>query len=134
MCITSMTRFSFLLGKNSGAAFLKLHPDQIAGLGYYRNWLLHTCTINIQYPDGEIRIEILIQGNTVFTNMNVTFETTTDVIDTLTCSITRTAEFGITFTSDMNNAIIRCREQRDSFPNDPVLYSNNVTVSLIPCK
>lgn len=123
-----------MLGKASGNATLILHPDQIAGLENYRDWLLHSCEINIGYPAGKIEIEILKEEDVAFNNMNVNFDKTTDVVDNVTCSITRTVEFGILFTSDMDNAIIRCSVQQNSFPNEPIIYSKNVTVSLIPSK
>lgn len=123
-----------MLGKASGDATLILHPDQIVGLENYRDWLLHSCTIDIGYPAGKIEIEILKEEDAAFKNMNVNFDKTTDIADNVTCSITRTVEFGILFTSDMDNAIIRCSVQQNSFPNDPNIYSNNETVSLIPSK
>lgn len=113
---------------------MQLHPDQIAGLGSYRSWLLHTCEINVGYPPGEIRIEMLKPGDTEFSNLNVNFEAVTDTFGNTTCSVTRTVTFGITFTSEMDKATIRCGVKHDLLPNDQLVYSNNETVSLIPCK
>lgn len=124
----------FYLGKPSGDGTLQLNPDQIAGLGSYRSWLLHTCVIKVGYPPGEIHIEMLKPGDTKFSNLNVTFHTTTDRIENTTCSVTRTVTFGITFTSDMDKATIRCSVKHDLFPNDQIVYSNNETVSIIPRK
>ena len=57
---------------------------------------------------------------------------TESVIDN-NCTIFKTIQFGIVFTSEMNDAIIRCRIENTMFP-DEFIYSNNETTSLIPRK
>ncbi|CAG2239310.1 unnamed protein product [Mytilus edulis] len=129
--VMAQGKFS-VISKPNGDATLQLHPDQIAGLEKYRPSFLHTCKINVGYPPGEISIEILKQGATEFQTLNVDFHTHSDTVDNTTCSITRTAPFGILFTSDMDKATIRCSVSHDLIPNDELVYSNNETVSLVP--
>ncbi|XP_052105717.1 mucin-22-like isoform X3 [Mytilus californianus] len=121
-----------VISKPNGDATLQLHPDQIAGLGSYRTWLLHSCIINVGYPPGEISIEMMKQDDAGFTKLNVHFHTSNDDLDNTTCSITRTVKFGFVFTADMDKATMRCSVTHDLFPEDPFVYSNNETVSLIP--
>lgn len=114
-------------------AVLTLHPDQIAGLGAYRSFHLHICEANIGYPRGEIQIEILNQRESKFKVLNVDIMSSNENSDSA-CSITKTIEFGIVFTADMDKATIRCRVKSNLFPDDPLIYSNNDTVSIIPSK
>lgn len=117
----------------SGLAELKLNADQIADLGTYRNWLHHYCEADTGYPGGELKIEILLEGENEFQ----IFNETQDVVvtdSTQNCAIRRTIKFGILFTSDMNGAIFRCGVINRIFGDDVLAYSNNETVSLIPSK
>lgn len=92
--------------KPNGDAALNLHPDQFADLETgYRSWLRHSCTENVGSPAGSIEIEILKQGDHQFRNLNVTVHSNTD--ETVSCSIERKVDFGISFTSDMDKAVIR---------------------------
>ena len=114
-------------------AELKLNADQIADLGTYRNWLLHYCEADTGYPGGELKIEILLEGENDFK----IFNETQDVVgtdSTQNCINLRRITFGILFTSDMNGAIIRCGVTNRIFGDDVLTYSNNETVSLIPSK
>ncbi|XP_071163007.1 serine-rich adhesin for platelets-like isoform X2 [Mytilus edulis] len=129
--VMAQGKFS-MISKPNGDANLQLHPDQIAGLDDYRSDFFHTCEINVGYPPGEIRIEMLKQGAAEFKTLNVDFHTHSDTVDNTTCSVTRTAPFGILFTSDMDKATIRCSVSHDLIPNDQLVYSNNETVSLVP--
>lgn len=89
----------------------------------------HRCTANVGSPAGSIEIEILKQGDHQFRNLNVTVYDLTD--ETVSCSIVQKVDFGISFTSDMDKAVIRCSIKHELFPEDPVIYSNNETVSLL---
>ncbi|VDI25493.1 Hypothetical predicted protein, partial [Mytilus galloprovincialis] len=129
--IKDQGKFS-MISKPNGDALLQLHPDQIAGLGSYRNWLLHSCKINVGYPPGKISIEMMKQDDTEFNKLDVTIHDTNDDTDNVTCSITRTVTFGFVFTADMDKATIRCSVTNDFDTEDPFVYSNNNTVSLIP--
>ena len=114
-------------------AELKLDADQIADLGTYRSWLLHYCEADTGYPGGELKIEILLEGENEFK----IFNETQDVVvtdSTENCIGLRRITFGIFFTSDMNGAIIRCGVTNGIFGDDVLAYSNNETVSLIPSK
>ncbi|XP_052105719.1 uncharacterized protein LOC127738483 [Mytilus californianus] len=119
-----------MIKKPNGNAVLKLHPDQFADLETgYRSWLLHSCRADVGSPAGSMEIEILKQGDHQFRNLNVTVHAQED--ETVSCSIERKTDFGISFTSDMDKAVIRCRIKHELFPDDPVIYSNNETVSLL---
>jgi hypothetical protein len=114
-------------------AELKLNADQIADLVAYRSLLLHYCEADIGYPGGELKIEILLEGENDFK----IFNETQDVVgtdSTQNCINLRRITFGILFTSDMNGAIIRCGVTNRIFGDDVLTYSNNETVSLIPSK
>jgi hypothetical protein len=114
-------------------AELKLNADQIVDLGTYRNWLLHYCEADTGYPGGELKIEILLEGENEFKIFNETQDAVvTD--STQNCIGLRKIKFGILFTSDMNGAIIRCGVTNRIFGDDVLTYSNNETVSLIPSK
>lgn len=120
-------------GKPNGDVTLKLHPDQFTDLETgYRSWLRHSCTANIGSPAGSIDIEIRKLGDHQFRSLNVTIHDETD--ETISCSIERKVDFGISFTSDMDKAVIRCSIKHELFPDDPVIYSNNETVSLLQSK
>lgn len=102
-------------------------------MGAYRLPHLHICEADIGYPRGEIQIEILNQGESEFEVLNVDIISSTENTDS-PCSITKKVSFGIVFTSNMDKAIIRCRVKSKMFPDDPLIYSNNGTISLIPSK
>ncbi|CAG2239313.1 unnamed protein product [Mytilus edulis] len=119
-----------MIKKPNGSAALNLHPDQFADLETgYRNWLLHSCIANVGSPAGSIQIEILQQGERQFRYLNITIHDQTD--ETVSCSIVRKMDFGISFTSDMDKAVIRCSIRHELFPDDPKIISNNETVSLL---
>lgn len=120
-------------GKPTNDAVLKLHPDQI--VGSYNNLRLHICEANIGYPGGDIQIEILNHGETEFEVLNIDIVNSNENIDSDMCFISKKVEFGIIFTSNMDKATIRCRVSSNNlFPDDPIIYSNNDTVSIIPSK
>ncbi|VDI58786.1 Hypothetical predicted protein [Mytilus galloprovincialis] len=50
----------------TGNTILQLSPDQIANLGTYRSWFLHSCEADIGYPAGDLSIEIMKSGDLEF--------------------------------------------------------------------
>ncbi|CAC5391884.1 unnamed protein product [Mytilus coruscus] len=117
-------------GSPTGNTILQLSPDQIANLGMYRSWFLHSCEADIGYPAGNLNIEIMKSGDLEFRKLDVTIEITED--NKTQCEIHRKINFGILFTSDMEKAIIRCKVMNKFFPDSSAFYSNNETVLLIP--
>ncbi|XP_063428142.1 mucin-3B-like isoform X2 [Mytilus trossulus] len=118
-----------IVGSIPSDAVLTLHPDQNADLAY-RNWLLHICEADVGYPPGEVQFEILNEGEAEFTVLDANIVTSND--ESGSCSVTKKVEFGIDFTANMDKAIIRCSVKSTLYPENPVIYSNNDTVSLIP--
>ncbi|XP_071162983.1 uncharacterized protein [Mytilus edulis] len=114
----------------TGNTILQLSPDQIANLGTYRSWFLHSCEADIGYPAGDLSIEIMKSGDLEFRTLDVTIESSQD--NKTSCEIHRKIEFGILFTSDMEKAIIRCKVMNTFFKNSSEFYSNNETILLIP--
>lgn len=90
------------------------------------------CEADIGFPEGEIQIEILNQGETEFSVLNVKVLDITDDGDS--CFTRRKLKFGIDFTTLMDKAIIRCKIKSYLFPDDKDIYSNNETVAIIPSK
>ncbi|VDI83313.1 Hypothetical predicted protein [Mytilus galloprovincialis] len=113
----------------TGNTILQLSPDQIANLGTYRSWFLHSCEANIGYPAGDLSIEIMKSGDVEFRKLHVTIESSQD--NKTSCEIHRKIEFGILFTSDMEKAIIRCKVINRFFQDSSAFYSNNETILLI---
>ncbi|CAG2222206.1 unnamed protein product [Mytilus edulis] len=113
-----------------GNTILKLSPDQIANLGTYRSWFLHSCEADIGFPAGDLSIEIMKSGDLEFRSLDVTIESSQD--NKTSCEIHRKIEFGIVFTSNMEKAIIRCKVMNTFFQDSSAFYSNNETISLIP--
>lgn len=123
----------YFISKPTNEAVLTVNPDQIAGLGSYRYWNLNICEANIGYLGGELQIEILNDGETEFEDLDIDIVNIIENSDS--CSIAKKIEFGIVFTSDVDEAIIRCRVKSNLFPDDHhIVYSNDVTISLIPSK
>ncbi|XP_052105723.1 uncharacterized protein LOC127738486 isoform X3 [Mytilus californianus] len=114
----------------TGNTILQLSPDQIANLGMYRSWFLHSCEADIGYPPGNLSIEIMKSGELEFRKLDVTIERSED--NKTSCEFHRKIEFGILFTSDMEKAIIRCKVMNKFFPDSSAFYSNNETILLIP--
>ncbi|CAC5391880.1 unnamed protein product [Mytilus coruscus] len=114
----------------TGKTILQLNPDQIADLEVSRNLLLHSCEADVGYPAGNLNIAILKSGELEFRKLDVIIESTED--NKTSCEIHRKINFRIVFTSDMEEAIIRCSVINKYFPDSPAFYSNNETVFLIP--
>lgn len=122
--------FLFHQGSPTGSTVLKLNPHQIADHEDNIHWYMHSCEANVGNPAGNLSIEILKSGEMEFRKLDITAVTTED--KQTSCEIHRKIDFGIEFTSDMENAIIRCKLINKFFPDFPNFYSNNETVLLIP--
>ena len=111
---------------------LNLHPDQVEGLSNdnYKNDLYHSCNVDLGFPAGETIVQVLKEKDTQFTPLDIWIEPDNTTLDEQ-CTNNKDVKFEIRFTSDMNNAVIRCGVKNQHFQNYITLYSNNETVSLI---
>lgn len=110
-----------------------MHPDQVAGLEDYRSWLLHSCTGDVGLPAGDLSIEIKKESDIDFSPLTVDVVETNDVQSDF-CTDRKEIKFGVNFTTNMNNALIRCLVKNGHFVNYSMQYSNTEMVSLIPRK
>lgn len=109
-----------------------LNPDQIVDLSPLRLDKLHTCTSNIGKPAGMIEVEIQLEGDDEFRVINpahTKFKESTDG-----CMVSGELTFGLSFTSEMYNATVRCKVTNNQFPADPPIYSNTEKLLLVSSK
>ncbi|VDI30222.1 Hypothetical predicted protein [Mytilus galloprovincialis] len=115
--------------KPSGAVQINLHPEQITILGTIRSNNLHSCAGDIGNPGGKIGVELLLDGHLNFEMLDPSFTSITD--NALNCTVFREFRFWINFTTEMNNAAIRCKLTNDEFHADPPIYSQNKTLAIV---
>lgn len=108
---------------------INLHPEQISSLGTIRSNNLHSCAGDIGNPGGKIGVELLLDGHVNFEMLDPGFTSITD--NAVNCTVFREFRFWINFTTEMNNAAIRCKLTNDEFPADPPIYSQNKTLAIV---
>ncbi|XP_053403775.1 uncharacterized protein LOC128558464 [Mercenaria mercenaria] len=111
-----------------GIPMLTLQPEVIT------NWTVSehniTCSANVGYPAGDLRIEYRSDNFTSFEIFNLGIEETTE--DIADCSVNKSIAFReFAYTEKFNNTEIRCAVYNHTNDTVPVQISNTKTVELI---
>ncbi|CAG2224126.1 HMCN [Mytilus edulis] len=90
-----------------------VNPDQFAGLPYRQSDYEHQCSGNIGKPTGELIIEIKLNNSEFSIVPPADLVIVQNSSSTKDCRNFQILKFTMNFTSDMNEAVIRCRVQND---------------------
>ncbi|XP_076098968.1 uncharacterized protein LOC143068637 [Mytilus galloprovincialis] len=100
-----------------------VNPTQFAGLPYRQSDYEHQCSGNIGKPTGELIIEMKLNNSEFSIVSPADLVIVQNSSYTKDCSNFQILIFAMNFTSDMNEAVIRCRVQNDFFLGGGIIGS-----------